>query len=251
VDKAVRNGIAQYGQYLILEFDFSCITRPSNLDESAEFLAEEISIGLSRFKSHYADYLGPSFASATSAFNEKNPAGNLRRLIEAVDVELQGIHARGEEKHALWNVQGIYLLADEYDAYANEYMDPHDTRPWTDTKPSQVLKAFWSTVKAGRKSSYAIKKVYITGVTPLLLSDIISGADHDNVSFNPEFSTICGLTRSDVLGALKVICNNEEEVQTHLRELAHHANGYHFCQQRRVEPVFNTQTALSYLQVSK
>jgi hypothetical protein len=54
-----------------------------------------------------------------------------------------------------------------------------------------------------------------------------------------------------VLEALKVICNNEEEVQTHLKELAHHANGYHFCQQRRVEPVFNTQTALSYLQVSK
>ena len=62
---------------------------------------------------------------------------------------------------------------------------------------------------------------------------------------------MCGLTRSDLLGALSVICNNKEAVQKHLMELEHHANGYHFCQERRVEAVFNTQTALSYLQSIK
>jgi len=133
------------------------------------------------------------------------------------------------------------LLADEYDAYANEYMDPHDPRSWSDTEPFRVLKAFWSNVKAGKKSYYGIKKAYITGVTPLLLSDLISGAnDQENISFSPRISTMCGLTRSDLLGALSVICNNKEEVQKHLGELEHHANGYHFCQERRVEPVFNT-----------
>jgi hypothetical protein len=142
------------------------------------------------------------------------------------------------------------LLADEYDAYANEYMDPHDSKPWSHSEPFRVLKAFWSNVKAG-KSRYGIKKVYITGVTPLLMSDPISGAnDQENISLSPRISTICGLTRSDVLGALRVICN-EEDVQKHLRELEYYTNGYHFCQERSVERVFNTQTALSYLEVSK
>jgi Predicted AAA-ATPase len=136
------------------------------------------------------------------------------------------------------------LLADEYDACANEYR--------INGEPFSVLKAFWSTIKAGCKLSYGIQKEYITGVIPLLLSDLISGADdQENISFIPQMSTICGLTRSGVLGALRVICNDEKEVQKHLKELAHNANGYHFCQQRKVEPVFNTQTALSYLQVSK
>jgi len=131
-------------------------------------------------------------------------------------------------------------------------MDSHDPRSWSDSEPFGVLKNFWTAVKAGKKSDYGIKKVYITGVTPLLLSDLISGAnDQENISFNPDFSTLCGLTRSDVLAALRVICNDEEQVQNHLSELVHHANGYHFCQQRKIEPVFNTQTALSYLQVSK
>jgi hypothetical protein len=131
-------------------------------------------------------------------------------------------------------------------------MDPHDPRSWSDTVPFRILKTFWSNVKAGGTSDYGIKKVYITGVTPLLLSDLISGAnDQENISFSPRLSTICGLTRSDVLEALRVICNTEEEVQKHLKELEKHTNGYHFCQQRSVDPVFNAQTALSYLQVSK
>jgi hypothetical protein len=131
-------------------------------------------------------------------------------------------------------------------------MNPHDPMSWSNTEHSRVLKAFWSNVKAGNKSRYGIQKVYITGVTPLLLSDLVSGANNqENISFDPRISTICGLTRSDVLGALRVVCNNEEEVQKHLRELAHHAKGYHFCEGRSVEPVFNTQTALSYLQVSR
>src|SRR5437763_505823 len=131
-------------------------------------------------------------------------------------------------------------------------MDPHDPRAWSDTEPFNVLKSFWSSVKAGIKWGHGIEKVYITGVTPLLLSDLISGAnDQENITFSPRISTICGLTQSDVLGALRAICKKEEEVQKHLRELEYYTNGYHFCQERSVERVFNTQTALSYLEVSK
>ncbi|KIX01561.1 uncharacterized protein Z518_09287 [Rhinocladiella mackenziei CBS 650.93] len=204
---------------------------------------------LSMFKYEYTRYLGESFASQTSTFVENHPAGNLERLINAVDGTLQDIHERGEEDHPLWNVQGIYLLADEYDACANDYMDPHNPRLPSDTAPSRLLKAFWTNVKGGGTLDYGIQKVYITGVMPLLSSDLVSGAnDQENVSFNPRFSAICGLTRSDVLGALRAICNNEEEVQKYLSELEHNANGYHFCPERSVEPVFNTHTAISYLE---
>jgi len=131
-------------------------------------------------------------------------------------------------------------------------MNPHDLGSWSHTAAAHLLKGFWSTVKAGKEDYYGIDRVYLTGVTPLLLSDLTSGFNEQaNISFSPQFSTICGLTQSEVLGALKVICNDEKEVQKHLSELKFYANGYHFCNQRIVEPVFNTQSALSYLQVSK
>ncbi|KIX10454.1 uncharacterized protein Z518_01537 [Rhinocladiella mackenziei CBS 650.93] len=252
VDKAVKAGITQPGRYLILEFDFSGPTYSHKHEECAEFLAWEINLGLSNFKYDYAEYLGDSFASATSTFSEKDPAGNLRHLINAVDLALQDIHDRGEKDHPLWDVRGIYLLADEYDACANDYIDPHEPLSWSDVEPVRTLKAFWTNVKVGEKSFYGIRNVYITGVTPLLLSGLTSGANHqENISFNAEISALCGLTRSDVLEALRLIDKNEEEVQKHIRTLEKYANGYHFCQRRSVELVFNTQTALLYLQAFK
>ena len=118
MDKAVRNGIVKPGQYLILEFDFSCVARPRNIDESVEFLKREINRGLSRFKLEYTEDLGQSFASETSGFIPNDPAGNLRDLIEAVDRALQGIQKRGEEGHRLWGVRGVCLFQTTTHHYA-------------------------------------------------------------------------------------------------------------------------------------
>jgi len=110
VDKAVRNGIVKPGQYLILEFDFSCVARPRNIDESVEFLKREINRGLSRFKLEYTEDLGESFASATSGFTQNDPAGNLADLINAVDRALQDIQKRDEKGHPLRDVRGVGLF---------------------------------------------------------------------------------------------------------------------------------------------
>jgi len=109
VDKAVRNGIVKPGQYLILEFDFSRVTRTPKIDESVESLKREMNRGLSKFMHVYSKDLGESFASITSGFVPSDPAGNLTDLIKAVDRALQGIQKRGKESHPLWGVRGVCL----------------------------------------------------------------------------------------------------------------------------------------------
>ena len=107
MDKAVKDDIVKPGQYLILEFDFSRVARPRKIDESAEPLRREINRGLSQFKLNYAKDLGESFVSETSNFILNDPAGNLADLVQAVSRALEDVHNRGEEDHALWNVQGV------------------------------------------------------------------------------------------------------------------------------------------------
>lgn len=178
VDKAVNDGEVLPGQYLVLEFDFSSITRSPKLGEAAQFLADGINGSLLDFMSTYTEYLGESFASQVSRFTTNgNPTQNLITLVNAVHHTLRGIRKKGDKSHPLFGAQGIYLLADEYDTFANEYMDPCNPRSWSGTEPAALLKGFWSTVKASRKVKYGIKKVYMTGVTPLLLSDLTSGAN--------------------------------------------------------------------------
>ena len=110
MDKAVQNGIVKPGQYLILEFDFSCVARSRNIDDSVEALRSEINDGLEEFKLEYADDLGQSFASATSGFKENMPARNLKVLINAVNRELRDIQKRDEENHPLWGIRGVCLF---------------------------------------------------------------------------------------------------------------------------------------------
>jgi hypothetical protein len=93
-----------------LEFDFSSVTRTPKIAESVEFLRREINLGLWRFKQHYNIHLGKEFRSDTSDFIDNDPAGNLRRLIEAVDLALQGIQKEGKKDHPLWDVHGVCLF---------------------------------------------------------------------------------------------------------------------------------------------
>jgi hypothetical protein len=110
VDKAVKNGIVKPGQYLVLEFDFSRVTRTLKIDESVEFLRAEINDELLEFKREYTDDLGQSFALATSAFKENDPAGNLKNLVQAVDRALRDVKKRGEKNHPLRDVRGVCLF---------------------------------------------------------------------------------------------------------------------------------------------
>ena len=130
-------------------------------------------------------------------------------------------------------------------------MDPHDYNAWRGSGIANTLRAFWSTVKSATTDDYHIRKVFITGITPLLLSDTYSGFNiAQNISFDPNFASICGLTTDDVVAALKLLFKEDEEmVKEHLAKLQYYTNGYHFSNTKSVPKVFNTDTVMWYLKV--
>lgn len=153
--------------------------------------------------------------------------------------------------HDCTNYQKIYLLADEYDAFANEYMDPYNHHEWASSDASSLMKDFWATVKGMMGLQFGIQKCFITGISPLSLADNTSGFNIAvNMSFEEEVAGLCGLSRADIRDALMRFCKSQADVDTHLARLTQYANGYHFCRYAKTETVFNTDTTLEYLQVS-
>jgi hypothetical protein len=130
-------------------------------------------------------------------------------------------------------------------------MDPHDYNAWRGSGIANTVRAFWSTVKSATTDKYRIRKVFITGITPLLLNDGYSGFNiAQNISFLPNFATICGLTTDDVVAILKLLYKEDEEmVKEHLAKLQYYTHGYHFSNTKSVPKVFNTDTVMWYLQV--
>ena len=114
-----------------------------------------------------------------------------------------------------------------------------------------VFKNFWSTVKSLLALPEGIQRAFITGISPLSLTDLGSGFNvARNLSFDDDVSGLCGLTSTDLDAALKVVCGSDiEAYHKHISVMTENFNGYHFCDQKKVETTYNTETCLSYLQV--
>jgi hypothetical protein len=77
-----------------------------------------------------------------------------------------------------------------------------------------------------------------------------------NLSFHWCLAGLCGLTSSDLGKALEEICKDDgrgedderDERDERLSEMTEFFNGYHFCRNKKVETVYNTETCLAYLQ---
>ncbi|RPA89845.1 hypothetical protein L873DRAFT_1822113, partial [Choiromyces venosus 120613-1] len=250
VDKDVKEDKITPGEYMILKFNFAAVNRAPDLNKAAQGLANNIIGNLDQFYRTYHPYLGGSLDQLISKnINQGDAIASLTTLVRIVDYTLQEVKNGGDTKHPLANVKGIYLLADEYDAFSNEYMDPHNPQAWAGSAASSLVKDFWATVKDLFDLPYGIQKCYITGISPLSLADSTSGFNISvNMSFEEEVAGLCGLSRADVEEALKRICQSKADVKQHLARLTKYANGYHFCSYRKSEPVFNTDTSLEYLQ---
>ena len=95
----------------------------------------------------------------------------------------------------------------------------------------------------------SIRRMFITGISPLSLTDIGSGFNvAANISFDERAAGLCGLARTDIEAALKICCTNED-YQRHLSTMTKYLNGFHFCDQKKAEAIYNTDTCLSCLQV--
>jgi len=130
-------------------------------------------------------------------------------------------------------------------------MDPQKPEVWTGSNASYLVKDFWAVAKGMIDLPFGIQKSFITGISPLSLVDNTSGFNIAvNMSFEEELAGLCGLNRADIMGALEKICTTEADIARHLKTLSMYANGYHFCHDKKTEPVFNTGTSLEYLQVN-
>src|SRR3954466_5178148 len=143
----------------------------------------------------------------------------------------------------------IYLLADEYDAFSNEYLDPDDNSAWDALRANKqsLLKGFWARVKESM-GSQRIEKCFITGVSPLSMADHTSGFNiATNVSFKRELSGLCGLSHEDVRAALQLpsLCGSDvSQIEENFKIMVRYYDGYRFYQYGQVPPVFNTNTCL-------
>ncbi len=145
--------------------------------------------------------------------------------------------------------ESVYLIIDEYDQGANEVLATNLESFQGLTGSGGVLKTFYASLK-DLAANGPIGRIFITGVTTIQLDSMTSGFSvAENLTTDPEFSTMFGFTETELRNLIGQVVNLKQygksldEVFSRMKEWY---NGYCF-NTKKSETVFNASMCLNYL----
>lgn len=223
-------------QYFILEWDFSDIdpAPPLNDGPRSRSLGAEVHryllSTLDTFLARYQEHLPWSIELSEDAFT------SLNRVLAAIEQ----------------TPFRLYILVDEYDNFANEVM-VNDADAYTDMVQSDgPFKRLFKWVKAALKGP-ALDRIFMTGVSPVVLSDITSGMNvATNVYLMPQLNALCGFTDAEVRSLLEQLHGEPSESTPNWTVEEAHAmmrswyNGYRFAPVQAIS-VYNPTLVFYFL----
>ncbi len=224
----------RHNQYFVMNWDFSAVDSTGSAEDIRQRLHDHINGCIEHFSACYQDFLAHDI--------ELHPTNALRSL-QSLLAALQSTPYK------------LYLLIDEYDNFANEVMmaGKSDSRDRYEAliQGEGALKAVFKAVKTGTKG-LGIDRIFITGVSPVVMSDISSGFNiAKNIYLNPKFNDLCGFWEAEILTALQQIaleCGfDEQQVNEALAMMRAFYNGYCFFYDQKSK-LYNSTLALYFLE---
>jgi len=227
-----KNPTPKHNQYLVMSWDFSAVDSSGDANEIRQRLHDHINACIEQFIAHYDGYL----------------EGDIKLYPTNGLYSLQSVFAAIER-----TPYKLYLLIDEYDNFANEVMMAGESasqeRYTSLIQGEGALKALFKAVKSGTKKY--IDRIFITGVSPVVMSDINSGFNiAENIYLYAEFNDLCGFKESEIADSLKQITNichlSPEKTDEALTLMRTFYNGYCFSYDTD-QLVYNPTLALYFM----
>jgi len=224
-----------HNRYFVMRWDFSMVASYGNTQAIEQALHDHINACVRSFISRYRQYLPQAIE-----IKSDNALVSFQSTVDAVNQTPNKLH----------------LLIDEYDNFANEVMAARlggEDRYATLVQGEGILKTVFKAIKS-LSSGQGLDKVFITGVSPVVMSDISSGYNvARDISFRPEYHDLCGFHASEVAGVLERIgeecglaATQVEEARAMMRTFY---NGYCFGYGGDGSPlVYNPTLALYFFQ---
>ncbi len=179
---------AKHNQYFVLTWDFSVVSPVGESEQIQQALHRYVNSRIQDFAVYYHHLLPMKIQ-----IDPVDAIASLQSLLTAVRQ----------------TPYRLYLLIDEYDNFANELMMGHRQISHSRYKAllygEGSLKALFKAIKSFSAGG-GLDRVFITGVSPVVLSDITSGYNiAENVYVHPEFNDLCGFWESEVADTLAQI----------------------------------------------
>jgi hypothetical protein len=223
----------KHNQYFVLKWDFSEVSAAGEVSDIKQSLYDHLNGCVEQFVAHYQHLLDYKMT-----LDPNNAIRSFQSVLAAVSP----------------TPYRLYLLIDEYDKFANDVMmSGHGVTParyHALVTGEGILKTVFSAVKSA-SSGRGLDRVFITGVSPVVLSDITSGYNvAENIYLAPEFNCLCGFTEAELRAVLQSFETQPPGSPSRLEEtlslMRTFYNGYGFNRET-FEWVYNPTLALYFL----
>jgi hypothetical protein len=230
--KIGKNPTPLHNCYFILKLNFSVVSASGDHAEIRQALFDHVNTQIENLVARYAAWLRQPVR-----IQRDNAVTSLQSLLGAISQ----------------TPYPLYVLIDEYDNFANEVMiSPlHGTNRYEELVQGEgTIKTFFKAIKDGAEGR-GIDRVFLTGVSPVVLSDITSGYNvTENLSQRPRFHDLCGFTETELRAALETVAAAHDldagQVETALNLMRDFYNGYRFSS-RLEDRIYNPTLALYFL----
>ena len=183
-------------------------------------------------------YLNQAFKEYEQKYNiETSPADSLPNRFDAI---IQSAYQQ--------TGQQVAILVDEYDSpLQHSWKTPHHEECTT------IYRSVFAILKADDKYE---KFVFITGITKFTQISLFSVLNNlSNISFEPEYAAICGITKEELQNDFKPEIEKLADYENWtfdeaVAQLQAHYGGYHFSQRNMTE-IFNPFSLIKALSLTK
>ena len=223
--------------YLVLRLDFTGI--------ETDFGKQELFLSFTAKVRHHAYAFIERYKSffENRIFNLIEKCKNPAEIIIALTTQLKERANR------------IMVLIDEYDNFANDLIGANkDDLYYEILSKTGFVRTFYEALKSGAGEG-AISRIFMTGVSPIMLDDMTSGFNiAKNITLDEEFSSLMGFTQEEVeammgyyWGFIKDNPENTEEKRAQaLKDMKSFYNGYLFNENGK-ERVYNPDMVLHFM----
>ena len=228
-----HNPTSKKNKMFVLNFDFSGIDTSSIKDFNISLL-EKIKLAAQRFFIEHKSLITNYEELNSRVWNMEKSSSCLEFIFNVV--------SSLDKK--------IFVIIDEYDHFANDMIasgsylgeDNYEKAVWTGSQ----IRDFYETLKANSKT--VIDKMFITGITPIMLDDVTSGFNiSNNLSNDVRYNEMLGFTEDEVEFLIDE-CGIDRKKITIDREFLY--NGYLFHEDAK-EKLYNSSMILYFLQKIK
>ncbi|MEA1973975.1 MAG: AAA family ATPase [Bacillota bacterium] len=225
-----ENKTEKANKYLILKLNFSAVTTEGGKDGLIKSFDKRVSFSIETFINRYINFL------ELSGLPKEH-----RNAIDSMDYIYKEINRYNNKSNDKLEVM---LLIDEYDNFANNLMHGNQSLYKDILHGEGYIRTFFKGIKEGTEKG-VLTKVFVTGVTPIMLDDVTSGANmFTNVSMDKDLNNLLGFTEKEVGKIINDYKLGEIVEEKELRRtLKKYTNGYKFSRKSEYT-VYNTDMLL-------